>query len=409
MKKLLILLLLFFSSIGSSYAGFESWFEATKYCIKIYNPQEDNQTNSTLANLESLAEQGESNASACLGKLYDESGIIAQNAQKSFNWHLKAAEQGDLYSPTVVGFKYEQGEGVLKDYDKALFWYKKGAELGDILAINKLIIMYEYGVGGVLKNYDEALFWTRLAVAHGQNSYKEKLRKLELLVKTNNNEIISNKESIKLQIDKSYQEALSKHQLLTLESLQLKADLDLSIYQMDLLKDTWETKEAFARDEINQLKQSLLDNDGLLPEAQAENSKLNNELSSSLKVNNKIQQDILLFNLEFERLYQEEKSKVKDHLNILKSIYNDSVVLRVKSNWNYFGTKENWGCDVKLIQERNGIIKEVAIYNCIIDKAYKETLFKNSIKRAIYKSSPLPSTPDGMEFNEEILFKFSIN
>jgi hypothetical protein len=35
----------------------------------------------------------------------------------------------------------------------------------------------------------------------------------------------------------------------------------------------------------------LLDNDGLLPEAQAENSKLNNELSSSLKVNNKIQQD----------------------------------------------------------------------------------------------------------------------
>ena len=39
----------------------------------------------------------------------------------------------------------------------------------------------------------------------------------------------------------------------------------------------------------------------------------------------------------------------------------------------------------------------------IVDKAYKETLFKNSIKRAIYKSSPLPSMPDGMEFNEEII------
>ena len=165
MKKLLILLLLFFSSIGSSYADFDSWFEATKYCAEIHNPQKDNQTNSTLANLESLAEQGESNASACLGKLYDESGIIAQNAQKSFNWHLKAAEQGDPYSLSVVGFKYEQGEGVLKDGKEAVKWYTKAAEQGYASAQTNLadyLINEDYFI-----NWVDADMWYSKAAEQG--------------------------------------------------------------------------------------------------------------------------------------------------------------------------------------------------------------------------------------------------
>ena len=77
--------------------------------------------------------------------------------------------------------------------------------------------------------------------------------------------------------------------------------------------------------------------------------------------------------------------------------------------WNHFGTKDKWSCDIKLTQKRNGVVKEVFIDNCIVDKAYKETLFKNSISRAIYKSSPLPSKPSGLNFNEEISFNFSVN
>ena len=407
-KKLLILPFLFFSSFSLSYADFESYLEARKSCQEINNLQETNQNDSILITLEAMANEGESRASACLGELYDY-GVIQRDEKKSFTWYLKAAKQGHPFAPIIVGLKYQQGEGVIKDYDKALYWLRKGAELGDLLAINKLVIMYEDGIGGVEQNYDEALFWTRLAVELGQKPYQEKLKKLELLVQANDDEIKNVEDAIKLKIDTTYQDTLLINQSLANEILQLKADIDLSIYQMNLLKDTWETKEAFARDEINQLKQSLLDNDRLLPGAQKENIELNAKLSSFLKVNNQLQQDILLFNLEIESLNEEEKRQIVSHLNILKSIYAESIVARVKNNWTYFGTKNNWSCDVKVIQERNGIVKEVTIYDCIVDKAYKETLFKNSIKRAIYKSSPLPSMPDGMEFNEEILFKFSVN
>jgi len=409
MKKFLILLPLFFMSIGSSYAGFESWFEATKYCTKIYNLKDDSQINSTLLSLEALAAQGESKASACLGRLYDGASIINRDSPKSFNWYLKAAEQGDPYAPRVLGFKYQQGDGVPRDYDKALFWYKKGAELGDLLAINKLVIMYEFGVGGVLKNIDEALFWTKLAVNHGQDQYREKLKKLDSMVKIQNDQIASSKKSIKLQTDNSYQDVLSKHQLLTLESLQLKSDLDLSIYQMGLLKDSWETREAFARDELKQLNLSLVNNDRLLPLAQKQNNKLNDQLSFSRKTNEQLKQDVLAFNLELKSLHESEEKQIESHMDTLKSIYLDSIITSVKSNWNHFGTKDKWSCDIKLTQKRNGVVKEVFIDNCIVDKAYKETLFKNSISRAIYKSSPLPSMPNGMNFNEEISFNFSVN
>ena len=409
MKKFLILLLLFFMNIGSSYAGFESWFEATKYCTKIYNLKDDSQINSTLLILEALASQGESKASACLGRLYDGASIIKRDSPKSFNWHLKAAEQGDPYAPRVLGFKYQTGDGVQRDYDKALFWYKKGAELGDLLAINKLVIMYEFGVGGVLKNIDEALFWTKLAVNHGQDQYIEKLKKLDLMVKIQNDQIASSKKSIKLQTDNSYQEVLSKHQLLILESLQLESDIDLSIYQMGLLKDSWETREAFARDELKQLNLSLVNNDRLLPLAQKQNNKLNDQLSFSRKTNEQLKQDVLAFNLELKSLHESEEKQIESHMDTLKSIYLDSIIASVKSNWNHFGTKDKWSCDIKLTQKRNGVVKEVFIDNCIVDKAYKETLFKNSISRAIYKSSPLPSKPSGLNFNEEISFNFSVN
>ena len=35
--------------------------------------------------------------------------------------------------------------------------------------------------------------------------------------------------------------------------------------------------------------------------------------------------------------------------------------------------------------------------------------FKNSLKRAVYKSSPLPSAPDDSVFEEEIMFTFFVN
>ena len=185
MKKLLLILVLFLGFIGSPYADFESWFNASNACQKIYNLEEgSNQKETIIQNLESMAKEGVARASHCLGRLYEDSGNnIARDANKAFSWYLKAAEQGHPFAPGIVGFMYQQGEGVIKDHNQALYWFKKAAERGDLLAINKLAVMYEYGSGGVSKNYKEAIFWTKLAVEFGQNSYKEKLNKLELLAK----------------------------------------------------------------------------------------------------------------------------------------------------------------------------------------------------------------------------------
>ena len=72
----------------------------------------------------------------------------------------------------------------------------------------------------------------------------------------------------------------------------------------------------------------------------------------------------------------------------------------------YFGIKNDWVCDVRVIQDEKGVVKEVDINNCIIDESYRETLFMKSIEKAVLKASPLPVAPDKSVFNSEIKFQF---
>ena len=122
MKKLLLILVIFLGFIGSPYADFESWFNASNAWQKINNLEEDIQKETILKNLEALAQQGESSASLCLGRLYEDGGnnkIIARDANKSFSWYLKAAEQGNAFAPGIIGFMYQQGKGVIKEYSES--------------------------------------------------------------------------------------------------------------------------------------------------------------------------------------------------------------------------------------------------------------------------------------------------
>ena len=410
MKKLLLILVLFLGFIGSPYADFESWFNASNACQKIYNLEEgSNQKETIIQNLESMANEGVARASHCLGRLYEDSGNnIARDANKAFSWYLKAAEQGHPFAPGIVGFMYQQGEGVIKDHNQALYWFKKAAERGDLLAINKLAVMYEYGSGGVSKNYKEAIFWTKLAVEFGQNSYKEKLNKLELLAKTEDEEIKRREEAERAPIEQAYQDTLENARRLSQESIQLKANLDLVKYQLDLLNVVWEAKDELARDEINKLKQTSASNNLLISDLKSENGELEKKLSSVLQEIEKNSQELLQLKAELVEQLQAKELLIENHLNILKSSYINAIVASVKSKLQYFGIKNDWGCDVRVIQDEKGVVKEVDINNCIIDESYKENLFVNSIERAIYKASPLPLAPDEAVFDREILFKFTL-
>jgi len=106
---------------------------------------------------------------------------------------------------------------------------------------------------------------------------------------------------------------------------------------------------------------------------------------------------------EVERL---AKGKIEAEL---KSLYVNQIAARVRNNWRYQGAEDYWSCDVYILQDINGIVQSVNLQSCDVDNSAKAKSFKNSIERAVYKSSPLPTAPDESVFDREIIFIFKVN
>jgi len=99
----------------------------------------------------------------------------------------------------------------------------------------------------------------------------------------------------------------------------------------------------------------------------------------------------------------------EDILNELKVNYINQIAARVKDKWRYNGAKDDWGCDVYILQDVNGNVQSVNLTSCNIDKSAKAKSFKDSIERAVYKASPLPHAPDKTVFDREVVFHFRVN
>lgn len=92
-----------------------------------------------------------------------------------------------------------------------------------------------------------------------------------------------------------------------------------------------------------------------------------------------------------------------EKIEILK-IYRDQVFNKVYSNWlrpSY--SKRGWSCKAIITQDSSGTVKKVNIVNCQGDLKFQE-----SVKRAIYKSSPLPLPRDSSLFNKTIEITFKV-
>ena len=100
---------------------------------------------------------------------------------------------------------------------------------------------------------------------------------------------------------------------------------------------------------------------------------------------------------------------LKEIQNELSVVYLNQIASRVKEKWRYNGAKDNWGCDVHILQDVNGKVQSVNLQSCNIDDSTKIKSFKNSIERAVHKASPLPTAPDASVFDKEILFHFRVN
>ena len=152
--------------------------------------------------LKPLAEQGNSQAQAILGLMYDNGHGVNKDPTEAFKWYLKAAEQGIPVVQHDVGVKYFQGMGVAQNYQEAAKWweqaanaglsdsqfnlglmyyrglgmkidypkaaelFRKAADQGHGLAQYSMAVMYAFGQG-MDKDYTEALKWFRKSAAQG--------------------------------------------------------------------------------------------------------------------------------------------------------------------------------------------------------------------------------------------------
>jgi hypothetical protein len=99
----------------------------------------------------------------------------------------------------------------------------------------------------------------------------------------------------------------------------------------------------------------------------------------------------------------------QERLDTLTQAYVSNIAARVKSFWRYQGAEDDWTAEVYIVQDRDGTVVAVDVRNTNVGDSPKAKSFKNSIERAVYKASPLPSAPDKSVFDRELMITFSVN
>ncbi|WXT99712.1 MAG: hypothetical protein Ctma_0416 [Catillopecten margaritatus gill symbiont] len=106
---------------------------------------------------------------------------------------------------------------------------------------------------------------------------------------------------------------------------------------------------------------------------------------------------------------RERKTAQEGVMKELRANYIKQIASKVRGQWRYQGAKDNWGCEVYITQNTGGNVQQVDLKSCNIDDKSKVKSFKNSIKRAVNKASPLPAAPDKSVFDHKIIFHFRVN
>jgi len=115
-------------------------------------------------------------------------------------------------------------------------------------------------------------------------------------------------------------------------------------------------------------------------------------------------------------LTQSNIEELSPELKTIKSSYLEAIQEKIKTNWKYEEAKDNWFCDVLINQANNGAVEAVKILNCRVSNKEDSSIpksksqpFGNSIRRAVFRSSPLPLPSNESLFDKEFIIRFPQN
>jgi TPR repeat protein len=118
-----------------------------------------------------LAEEGDADAQAELGRLYAEGNGVPKDYAQASMWYRKAADQGNAHGQTGLGwfYAYAEGKGVPQDYAQAAIWFRKAADQGDSVGQSGLGWLYSQGKG-VPQDFAQSVLWFRKAADQDEAS-----------------------------------------------------------------------------------------------------------------------------------------------------------------------------------------------------------------------------------------------
>ena len=212
-----------------------------------------------------------------------------------------------------------------------------------------------------------------------------------------------------------------------------------SIEQEQVLNEIYKSEELQKAIEIEGIEAQAkiaiaLELDLKLLDLQILTQERQQELDSLEKIRKTYQKDELLISLnelraeieeakvEIEQLKVEKKLKdealiaegnliLENLRNSIRQSYVNSIAAKVRHNWFWLGAEDGWTAEVNVLQDRNGRVLSVNTSNPSAENSNYELIksFTDSIKRAVFKSSPLPYTTDDSVFESNINFIFYAN
>ena len=122
--------------------------------------------------LNPLAAEGNAEAQAVLGKMYETGQGVAKNDAEAAIWYRKAADQGDARAQYNLGIMYDFGQGVPQSSAEAAKWYRKAADQNHTSSQYTLGLIYAHG-RGIPKDLVEAHKWFDLAGGLAAVKYRD--------------------------------------------------------------------------------------------------------------------------------------------------------------------------------------------------------------------------------------------